>query len=90
MFFIEYDKQPNRFLKKVDKQIAKRIMDKIDEALKDSAVPHDAKTIVGHHGVFRIRIGDYRALYRVDYTNKKVIIIKLDKRSRVYEAGLDL
>ena len=59
-------------------------MDKIDETLKDHAVPHDAKTIVGHHGVFRIRIGDYRALYRINNADKKVVIIKLDKRSRVY------
>jgi len=84
MFVIEYDKQPKRFLKKSDKQISKRIMNKIDETLKDRAVPHDARTIVGHHGVFRIRIGDYRALYRINYVDNKVVIIKLDKRSRVY------
>ena len=83
-FIIEYDKQPKRFLKKTDKQVSKRIMDKIDEILKEHAVPHDAKTIVGHHGIFRIRIGDYRALDRVDYSNKKIVVITLDKRSKVY------
>jgi mRNA interferase RelE/StbE len=83
-FIIFYDNQPSNFLKKLDKQISKRILDKIDESLKSNPVPHDAKIIVGEHGIFRLRIGDYRALYRVNYTEKKIIIVKIDKRERVY------
>ncbi|MEK6887588.1 MAG: hypothetical protein AABX14_01440 [Candidatus Aenigmatarchaeota archaeon] len=52
-FEIFYDKQPRKFLRKTDKHIAKRIMDKIDEAFANEPVPHDAKAIVGKHGVFR-------------------------------------
>ena len=84
-FFIEYDKQPKKLLKKLDKHIAKRIIDKIDEAFEDNFVPHNAKTIVGKHGVFRIRIGDYRALYRINYQGNKIVIFKLDKRPKVYK-----
>jgi mRNA interferase RelE/StbE len=83
-FNIFYDKQPEKFLSKLDKHISIRITTKVEDALTDNPVPHNATTIVGEHGVYRVRIGDYRALYRVDYTNKKVIIIKLDKRPRVY------
>lgn len=63
-FLIEYDKQPQNFLKKLDKYIPIRIMDKIDELLLNNSVSHNARVIIGEHGVFRIRIGDYRALYR--------------------------
>lgn len=83
-FEIEYDKQPRKFLKKLEKHIAKRIIDRIDRILGNNPVPHDAKAIVGKHGVFRIRIGNYRALYRINYQNKKILIFKVDKRSRVY------
>ncbi|MBI3031849.1 type II toxin-antitoxin system RelE/ParE family toxin [Candidatus Woesearchaeota archaeon] len=83
-FQIDYDKQPTKFLKKLDKYIAKRIMDKIDDVLLNNPVPHDAKTIVGNHGLFRIRIGDYRALYRINYQENKIIIIKIDSRENVY------
>ncbi len=83
-FFIEYDKQPQKFLRKADKIIVQRIVDKIEELLSDDSVPHDAKAIVGEHGVFRIRIGDYRVLYRINHQSNKVIIIKIDKRERVY------
>lgn len=62
-----YDKQPVKFLNKLNKEINNRILDKIEEALANNPIPHDAKSIVGEHGVFRIRIGDYRALYRINY-----------------------
>ena len=62
-----------------------RILDKIEETLSNNPVPHDVKSIVGEHGVFRIRIGSYRALYRVNYQESKIIIFKVDKRSKVYD-----
>ena len=84
-FLIEYDKQPQAFLKKSDKHITKRIMDKIEELLTNNPVPHTAVSVIGEHGAFRIRIGDYRALYRINYTERKIIIFKMDKRPRVYD-----
>jgi len=84
-FSIDYDKQPLGFLNKQDKHITTRIMDKIDEILSNNPVSHGAVSIVGEHGVYRIRVGDYRALYRINYKEKKIVIIKLDKRSKVYD-----
>ena len=83
-FSIEYDKQPRKFLLKLDKHIAARINDKIESTLSNNPVPSDAKTIIGERGVFRIRIGDYRILYRISYQQNKIIIVKIDKRARVY------
>ena len=82
---IFYDKQPEKFLEKLDKHIAARIVDKIEATLSNNPVPHNAVAIEGEHGVFRIRIGDFRVLYRVNYENNRIIIIKVDKRSRVYD-----
>ncbi|MFA5796505.1 MAG: type II toxin-antitoxin system RelE/ParE family toxin [Candidatus Woesearchaeota archaeon] len=83
-FEILYDKQPTKFLKTQNKDVIKRILDKIDETLKENPVPADAKYIIGEHGVYRIRIGDYRALYRINYQEKKIVVFKLDKRERIY------
>lgn len=84
-FNIDYDSHPEKFLKKLDRHIALRIVNKIEDSLSLNPVPHNATTIVGEHGVYRIRIGDYRVLYRVDYADNKIIIIKIDIRSRVYD-----
>ena len=82
-FSIEYDNQPLNFLKKQDKHIIKRIMDKIEEVLTNNSVPHNVKTMAGENGVYRIRIGDYRALYRINRIESKIVIFKLDKRSKI-------
>ncbi len=55
-YAIEYDKQPQKFLEKIPKHIAGRIIDKVEESLHSNPVPHDAKSIVGEHGVFRLRL----------------------------------
>jgi mRNA interferase RelE/StbE len=83
-FDIFYDTQPQKFLKKSEKALAKRIMDKFDQTLKNDPVPHNAVPIVGEHGSFRVRVGKYRALYRVDFSSKKIIVYKIDIRDRVY------
>ncbi len=83
-FTIFYDNQPKNFLKKLEARTSQRIIDKIDQTLHENPVPADAKPIVGEHGIFRIRIGDYRVLYRMNYSEKRIIIVKIDKRERVY------
>ena len=58
-------------------------MDKIEELLTNNPVTHNVKTMAGEHGVYRIRIGDYRALYRINNIENKIIIFKLNKRSKI-------
>ncbi|MEK6819515.1 MAG: type II toxin-antitoxin system RelE/ParE family toxin [Nanoarchaeota archaeon] len=72
-FTLDYDNQPRRFLKKQDKHISERIIDKIEETLKENPVPHNSKSIINQHNCFRIRIGDCRVLYRINYQDKKII-----------------
>ncbi len=83
-FAISYDQQPRKFLKKYDQHIVRRLIDKIENTLSNNPVPHDAKSIVNAPGVFRIRIGNFRALYRINYQNSTIVIIKIDKREGVY------
>lgn len=82
---VDYDNQPRKFLKNQDKATIKRIMDKIDTLLSNP-VPHDAKKVLGYElPTFRIRIGKHRALYRVNYEEKRIIVVKIDKRDKVYD-----
>jgi mRNA interferase RelE/StbE len=84
-FSLVYDSQPTNFLKKQDKFISKRILDKLGKIFDNSVIPSDAKSIIGRHNCFRVRIGDYRVLYRKNYKEKIIIIFKIDKRGKVYE-----
>ncbi len=82
MFNINYSNQARKFLKKADKILAKRILEKI-ENLREEPVIHDTKRIEGEK-LFRVRVGKYRILYEVDYKENLIGVIKIDKRSRMY------
>ena len=84
MFEIVLDNQADKFLRKCEKVLFNRIIEKLD-SLKNDPVPHDAKRVQGYAVlVFRVRIGDYRVLYRINYDIKRVIVVKIDKRDKIY------
>ena len=83
MFEVVLSNQASKFIKKADKILAKRLIEKL-EALKVEPISHDSKKIVGRD-LFRVRVGDYRILYTVMFDSNKILIDKIDKRSRVYE-----
>ncbi|MCH8003285.1 MAG: hypothetical protein IH934_01535 [Nanoarchaeota archaeon] len=60
MFNIEFSSHAKRFLKKAGKELAKRIIDKI-EKLNIEPFPSDVKRVVNRkEKIFRLRVGDYR------------------------------
>ena len=86
MYFVELSQLADKFLNKLDKHLSERIITKL-RILEKEQVPSDAKFITRHDGekVFRIRIGDYRAMYKIKEHDKVVLIVKIDKRPRVYD-----
>ncbi len=45
----------------------------------------DTVKIAGEDNTFRLRSGDYRALFRVYERERLVVVTKIDHRSRVYK-----
>ena len=86
MYALDFSNKASRFLKKLDKHILTRIVDRL-ENLKNNPVPSDAVFIGRENGekVFRYRIGDYRALYKLKESEKIILVTKIDKRPRVYD-----
>ena len=70
---------------KLDTHIKDRLIDKLKK-LGNNPIPSDSKFIgrVNNEKIFRGRIGDYRALYKVKEQEKVVLISKIDKRPRIY------
>jgi mRNA interferase RelE/StbE len=70
----------NKFLDKCKDE--ERIMTRLLQ-LELRPFPKQMKKIVGND-LFRIRIGNYRALYSVDKEKKQIVVHQIDKRSRIY------
>lgn len=72
-----------RALRKLDRQIAERIK-AATEALRDDPRPSGAKMLTGSHGLWRIRIGDYRIVYTIDDQRRIVRVAAAGHRRDVY------
>jgi len=83
IFDIHYSNQSRKFLKKTERILLKRLIEKI-EKLKEEPIIADSKKIEGAKGLFRVRVGDYRILYEVDYENREIGIVGIDKREDAY------
>lgn len=86
MYAVELSQKSQKFLEKLEHHIKERIESRLKK-LGENPVPSDAKFILRDNGdkVFRYRIGDYRALYKVKTKDKIVLITKIDKRPRIYK-----
>jgi mRNA interferase RelE/StbE len=63
-----------------------RIRTKIVNTLlsfKENPFPRNSQKLHGREG-FRVRVGDYRILYTVDQTEKKVDVVSVAHRKDVY------
>ena len=80
---IEFGTKALKFLSKLEKGNKKRVFKKIKE-LENDPFPSDVKKLKGEKDIYRIRIGDFRVLYRLIPEDDVILIFKVDKRSRVY------
>lgn len=72
-----------RELRKLPKEVQRRIGKKIDE-LAGNPRPPDAKALEGGKGFFRVRAGDYRIIYTVKDRALIVLVVRIGHRSDIY------
>jgi len=84
-FTSEFSSQARKYVKKLDAVAKERIREKINK-LEENPFPHEVERVEGYAGEkpYRVRVGDQRILYLVRHNPNKLLIIKIDKRSRVY------
>jgi mRNA interferase RelE/StbE len=64
--------------------IATRILAKI-KCLAEDPRPHGCKKLAGGADEWRIRVGDYRAIYTIDDELKTAVVTRIAHRREVYE-----
>ena len=86
MYVIELSQRVQRFLDKLDNYLKNRI-EKSLKRLKTNPISNNTKFIKRENNdkIFRYRIGNYRVLYSVNESKKLILLINLDKRSKVYD-----
>jgi len=86
IFPAEFSTRADKYIKKLNNVTKKRINLKID-SLEEDPFPKEVERVQDYKEgkAFRVRVGDQRILFIVKYNPNKLIISKIDKRSRVYD-----
>ena len=78
---VEYKASVERDLRKIDKKQVPRILDKIESTLGEE--PDKGEALKGQYkGLFKLRVGDYRAIY--EKTRKGVLVLRIRHRGKGY------
>ncbi len=79
---IEYDPKALKQLKKLDKSVAKLLLDGIEEFASNPVLTKIKKLKTPFDGAYRLRIGDYRVIFYQE--NEFILISKIAHRKDVY------
>ncbi len=72
-----------RDLEKLSANVRARI-ERVIDLLAGNPRPHGSRKLVGFEHEWRLRVGDYRVLYAIDASEKRVTIARVAHRREVY------
>jgi mRNA interferase RelE/StbE len=83
---IDYTQAARNQLKKLDKPVAQRILDFMDERIAKHEDPRAlGKSLTGSLGtLWRYRIGDYRIICDIQHSTVRILVIRIGHRREVY------
>lgn len=85
-FSVEYTATALRQLRKLDRQVARRILDYLDETATLDDPRSRGKGLAGDRaGIWRYRVGDYRVLCELLDEELVILALEVGHRSSVYD-----
>ena len=84
---IEYTRTAETQLRKLDKPVARHILDYLDEKIATLDNPRTrGKSLSGHLGeLWRYRIGDYRVICEIQDSIMNVLVVEVGHRKQIYK-----
>ena len=85
MYRVVYLDSVEEDLKKLDRPVLKRVLDKIEKHLaKDPK--NLGKALTGpFKGLWRYRVGDFRVIYRISEDEILILVLRIGHRRNIYE-----
>lgn len=84
MYEVVFTKKAGKFVISLQKGYKEKLKDVI-ERLREKPFSYPYKKIRGGTNLYRMRLGKYRILYGVDKIERKVIILKIEEREKIYK-----
>jgi mRNA interferase RelE/StbE len=82
-YAVEFAASALREFKALERAMQRRIATRIDE-LAGKPFPPGSKKLTGSPDHYRIRVGDFRVIYKVDGKRLVILVLKIGHRREVY------
>ncbi len=84
-YSLEFETRASSDLSQLDARAAQQMRAALARMAENAeAVRHRALTGPRYRGRFRLRMGDYRAIYEMDRANRRVTVLRVQHRSDAY------
>jgi mRNA interferase RelE/StbE len=80
---VEFAKSVHKELASLPKNFQIRVIGGI-EGLQENPRPHGIKKLKNNEDLYRIRIGDYRVVFYIFDSSKKILVTRVQHRREVY------
>ncbi|MEM0217747.1 MAG: type II toxin-antitoxin system RelE/ParE family toxin [Candidatus Nezhaarchaeales archaeon] len=84
-FRILLHRRAHEYLSELNPKDRRCIIDKLKQLEDFPNIQLDIVKIAGEANTFRLRVGKYRALFKVYEQEKIIVIAKIDTRKRIYQ-----
>lgn len=82
-FSLAYKPSVKRDLERIPAGMRTRLLARC-RALADDPLSSQSRRIVGASGARRVRVGDYRIVYKIDTTERRVVVSRIRHRKDSY------
>jgi mRNA interferase RelE/StbE len=76
----------DREIRKLDRPIQERILKKLDDLEQEPRPNGVEKLAGGSEARYRVRVGDFRIVYRIDDDVLTVLVLKVGNRKEIYRS----
>jgi len=82
---LAFQPEADKDLAKLDWQVRRRVIDKLDWLLKnfDVVVPSALSNEFGEF--YKLRVGDFRVIYKINWNNSTIFVCYIDRRDKIYK-----
>lgn len=78
--------EAERQLRRLDRQIARRLVDKLGLLAANAEDARHLALSGSFAGLYRYRVGDYRAIYELDHQTGRLVVKEVGHRRDVYKS----
>jgi mRNA interferase RelE/StbE len=75
-----------RDLRKLPQDVQRRVAARIDTLATDP-LPHGVEALQGEPDMYRIRVGEYRIIYKRETKALVILVVRIGHRREVYRKG---